>query len=92
MPQPIIDPEKVDAWTASMREAFAGGGSIGTWLTLAIAGAAFVAVVWSAWSSSRHAPPDAMADLDHLVKAQPVIEHNNVREARHGRRTRTARR
>ena len=92
MPQPIIDPDKVDAWTASMRDAFAGGGSLGTWLTLTILGAAFLAVVWSAWSSSRHQRPDAMADLDHLVKAHPVLERRIVEEARHGRRTRTPRR
>ena len=29
MPQPIIDAGKVDAWTASMRDAFGGGSSLG---------------------------------------------------------------
>ena len=55
MQQPIIDPDKVNAWTASMRAAFGGGGDVGTWVTIGIVTVALAAVIWSAWWSSRHA-------------------------------------
>ena len=54
MQQPIIDPDKVDAWTASMRAAFGGGSDIGTWVTLGIIAVVLVAIIGSAWWGSRH--------------------------------------
>jgi hypothetical protein len=55
MQRPIIDPDKVNAWTASMRDAFGGSGSdLGTWIAIAIITIALAAIVWSAWWGSRH--------------------------------------
>jgi len=76
MRQPTIDPEKVNAWTASMRDAFSGGNTgIGMWVAIGLTALVLVAVIWSAWSASRHAGPDAMEDLDNLIKARPAADH-----------------
>jgi len=73
MRQPTIDPEKVNAWTASMRDAFSGGNTdIGMWVVIGLTALVLVAVIWSAWSASRHPAPDAMEDLDNLIKAKPA--------------------
>ena len=43
MKQPIIDPEKVNAWTASMRDAFAGAPvSPAVWVGVGVALGALV--------------------------------------------------
>jgi len=55
MQQPIIDLEKVDAWTASMRASFAGS-DLGTWLVIGITAAVLLAVVFAAWRTSKEAP------------------------------------
>jgi hypothetical protein len=70
MRQPIIDPDKVNAWTASMRDAFSGGNTdIGMWVVIGLTALVLVAVIWSA---SRRPGPDAMEDLDNLIKAKPA--------------------
>ena len=71
MRQPIIDPEKVDSWTQSMRAAFSSGpGTLGMWIALAVVLIALTIVVAAAWRSSRP-QPDPMLDLQRLVEAKP---------------------
>jgi hypothetical protein len=55
MRQPIIDPDKVNAWTASVRDAFAVN-DVANWLVVGITVALLVLVVVSAWLASKHAP------------------------------------
>ncbi len=52
MKQPIIDPDKVAAWTASMRGSFAED-ALGLWLVVCLTLAFLVVVVLVAWSGSR---------------------------------------
>jgi len=52
MQQPIIDPNKVNAWTASMRQAF-GPSSIDTWLVIGFSVAILLVVAYAAWSAGR---------------------------------------
>ena len=52
MRQPIIDPAKVDAWTASMRGAFAGSAA-GMWLIVGLAVVCLATVIGAAWWDSR---------------------------------------
>ena len=82
MQQPIIDPDKVNAWTESMRGAFSGGpGDIGTWLALGITVAVLFVVVFTAWRSSRHTA-DPNDDLQFLIDAKPgpkALGHGPVR-------------
>ncbi|HLG71738.1 MAG TPA: hypothetical protein VK009_15065 [Chloroflexota bacterium] len=54
MQQPIIDLEKVNAWTESMRHAF-GGNDIGTWLVIAFTVAFVGFVAFTAWQVNREA-------------------------------------
>jgi hypothetical protein len=71
MQQPIIDPDKVNAWTESMRGAFSGGpGGLGTWLFVGITVAVLFIIVFTAWRSSRHMP-DPNQDLPFLIDAKP---------------------
>jgi hypothetical protein len=71
MRQPIIDPDKVNAWTASMRDAFSGGpGDIGMWLLVGITVAVLALVLLAAWQANRRIP-DPLDDLQHLIDAKP---------------------
>jgi hypothetical protein len=54
MRQPIIDPDKVNAWTASVRDAFAVN-DVANWLVVGITVALLVLVVVSARLASKHA-------------------------------------
>lgn len=54
MRQPIIDPDKVNAWSESMRGSF-GGSDLGTWLIVGFTVAFLVFVAFSAWHGS-HSP------------------------------------
>ncbi|MHB8617983.1 MAG: hypothetical protein ACYDAG_00170 [Chloroflexota bacterium] len=56
MKQIFIDSDKVNAWTASMREAFGGGSNTGTWVTIGIITMMLLLVIWSVWPSRRHTP------------------------------------
>ena len=72
MQQPVIDPEKVNAWTASMRSAFSGGpGDIVSWIAVGITVAVLFVVVLAAWRAGRRRAPDPMDDLQFLIDAKP---------------------
>jgi hypothetical protein len=54
MQQPIIDPDKANAWTESMRQAF-GGTELGMWLVVGFALAFIGFVFLTAWQANREA-------------------------------------
>src|SRR5689334_2327337 len=66
MRQPIIDPDKVNSWTESMRQAF-GPSDLGLWLVIGFSLAFLLLVVLTAWSVDREAkgraPTPATAPL-----------------------------
>lgn len=74
MRQPVIDPEKVNAWTESMRSSFAGT-DLGTWLIVGMTVGALLLVIVTAWLSRREGKPAIMQDLDNLIKVKPAADH-----------------
>ena len=61
MPQSLIDPDKMNAWLASMIPAFGGGGNdIATWMTIGVTVVLLVMMVLAGWPETgwphrRHA-------------------------------------
>lgn len=55
MRQPIIDPAKVDAWTASMRDSFSGS-DVGNWLIIGLTTTVLLVLIVAAWRSNRRSP------------------------------------
>ena len=84
MQQPIIDPDKVNAWTSSMRAAFGGGpGDIGTWLAVGFTVVVLFVVVLAAWRAGRRRGSDPMDDLQFLIDAKPGPKSLGDAPARH---------
>lgn len=52
MEQPIIDPDKVSAWTASVRGVFAYD-NLGTWLVVGLTLSFLAAMILAAWYENR---------------------------------------
>jgi hypothetical protein len=72
MSQPIIDPDKVNAWTESMRASFGGGSdSLSLWIVAGLTLVALLGVLIVAVRTARAPGPDPTQDLQHLIDAKP---------------------
>jgi hypothetical protein len=89
MEQPVIDPDKVDAWTASMRGAFSGNADgLTTWLAIGAILATLILLGFALWRARTSRPQDPLAGLRRLAAPTPQpkpVHHSGPASARRHR-------